>query len=119
MLLVIPAMLFGSYCMPFVLVAIWWCLGSNQGLKCAAARCPALQARAHRACVSSRAGHSLLTVSVTEALKKRTTRLRPDPVAIGLRRWNLRGLLTNYSFPSGDTAQVVHTVVLMRLLFAR
>ena len=48
---------------------------------------------------------SVSTVLVTEACKKRTHRDRPAHGHIHLRRFNLRSLLTNFSFPSGDSAQ--------------
>ena len=45
------------------------------------------------------------TVLVTEAFKKSTHRDRPAHGHIHARRFNLRSLLTNFSFPSGDSAQ--------------
>ena len=48
---------------------------------------------------------SVATVLTTEPFKKRTRRDRPAHAAIAARRLNLRSLLTNYAFPSGDSAQ--------------
>jgi len=46
-----------------------------------------------------------ITVSVTQFSKKYTQRLRPDPIYIQKKLFDFRTKLTNYSFPSGDTAQ--------------
>ena len=47
----------------------------------------------------------MLTVLLTESVKKRTRRDRPVHSSIHPRLFNLRSLLTNFSFPSGDSAQ--------------
>lgn len=38
-------------------------------------------------------------------MKKVAKRPRPDPQLVVHRRWNVRGLLKNFAFPSGDSAQ--------------
>ena len=48
---------------------------------------------------------SVATVLTTEPFKKLTRRDRPAHPTIHPRLLNLRSLLTNYSFPSGDSAQ--------------
>jgi hypothetical protein len=45
---------------------------------------------------------------VTEKMKKAIGRERPSLSKIARRKFNLRGLLTNPAFPSGDSAQVSH-----------
>ena len=57
----------------------------------------------------------ILTVAVTETLKKRFGRARPHPRDISQRRFNLRGMLTNHAFPSGDSAQVCKRIRCRRL----
>ena len=58
-----------------------------------------------RLCPVSFSRLSVSTVLLTEACKKGTHRERPLHGTIHLRRFNLRSLLTNFSFPSGDSAQ--------------
>ena len=61
---------------------------------------------------------SVSTVLVTEACKKHTHRDRPAHGHIHHRRFNLRSLLTNFSFPSGDSAQAA-VLGLSFFLYAR
>ena len=84
-LLVVPAMATGSYFMPFSLLAF----GAVAG--------PGWMAMA--------AVSGLATVVCTESMKRTFERQRPLQERIARRRWNLRGLLKNHAFPSGDTAQ--------------
>lgn len=83
---VITGLCFGSRGMPFTLAIIWFFLGNRAGF----------------AAIFS----CILTVAITETLKKQFGRDRPHPKDIAQRRFNLRGMLTNHAFPSGDSAQV-------------
>jgi len=84
-LLVIPGLLCSSHCVPGLIVLIYLMAGVPLGLFTTIA--------------------SLLTVAVTETIKKSTQRERPEHEIVRHRLLNLRSLLTNYSFPSGDSAQ--------------
>lgn len=54
-----------------------------------------------------------ITVSITQFGKRLFGRHRPDPKQLASKRLDFRTRLTNYSFPSGDTAQVCsYTLVL-------
>ncbi len=46
-----------------------------------------------------------MTVAFSTVLKRHTRRKRPAAADIAPRWWDLRAELTNFSFPSGDTAQ--------------
>ena len=49
--------------------------------------------------------YSLLTAALTTCGKRLTKRLRPCPSTLGRKFFNIRGLESNFSFPSGDSAQ--------------
>jgi len=46
-----------------------------------------------------------ITVFITQISKKIIKRLRPDANTLGIKMLDLRSPLTNFAFPSGDTAQ--------------
>jgi membrane-associated phospholipid phosphatase len=94
--LVGPALLCGRFGAPLILAASHWLLDAF-----------ALHAFA-----------ALATVVVTETMKKATRRPRPAPVDIGARTFNLRGLLQNYAFPSGDSAQAAVLGTVWKLQYA-
>jgi membrane-associated phospholipid phosphatase len=48
---------------------------------------------------------SLLTASITTFLKRLTKRDRPPAASLAHKIFNIRALETNFSFPSGDSAQ--------------
>ena len=48
---------------------------------------------------------SLFTASITTCIKRLTRRDRPPPASLAHKIFNIRGLETNFSFPSGDSAQ--------------
>ena len=56
-----------------------------------------------------------ILLGVTTLLKKITNRERPEPCAE--RKYDFRSVETNKSFPSGDTAQMAHLLILMFLNF--
>ncbi|MES1908476.1 MAG: hypothetical protein MHM6MM_009678 [Cercozoa sp. M6MM] len=84
-ILAVPAMAFGTYGMPLTILLYLVYFGWRAVLPMSLA--------------------SLTTVAITEQLKKRVARRRPHHESIGKRKFNLRGLLKNHAFPSGDTAQ--------------
>ena len=86
-LIVVPGMAFGTYFMPLTIGLICYCHKERTKI------------------VYLTVASSICTVLVSEVLKKSTRRARPNLEGIAPRAFNLRGLLSNYSFPSGDTAQ--------------
>ncbi|MBZ0136287.1 MAG: phosphatase PAP2 family protein [Planctomycetes bacterium] len=95
-LLAVPGMLFGSYLMPLTVLALSLWLGWRFGA------------------VSVMT--ALTTVAVTGPLKHVFVRPRPEPLK-GARVFKLRKLVSNPSFPSGDSAQAGAMVTLV-ILFA-
>lgn len=96
---IIPAMICGNHVMPFLVVFLTIIQYQYHGI--------------------SFGGVLLLnvifTVFITENLKIMTDRARPTHAHTRRRRFNVRGLLTNPSFPSGDSAQ--GAVVAVTMLF--
>jgi membrane-associated phospholipid phosphatase len=92
-LLAIPGMLFGSYLMPLLIVA----LGLWLGWQFAAVT------------VMS----SLTTLAITHPLKHAINRRRPEPP--DARALKLRKLVNNPAFPSGDSAQAGAVATLLVL----
>lgn len=84
-LLAIPGLCCSSHCVPGVLALTYLTTSIPLGLVATVA--------------------SVATVATTEPFKKHTRRDRPAHATIHPRLLNLRSLLTNYSFPSGDSAQ--------------
>lgn len=84
-LLAIPGLCCSSHCVPGIIALIFLSTSIPLGLLTTVA--------------------SVATVLTTEPFKKSTRRDRPAHSTIHPRLLNLRSLLTNYSFPSGDSAQ--------------
>jgi membrane-associated phospholipid phosphatase len=93
--LALPGMLFGSYVMPFFILA----LGIWVGWKFAAV-----------ATMSA-----LTTLAITNPMKHWINRPRPDPLDQP-RALTLRKLVNNPAFPSGDSAQAGNLTLLLILL---
>ena len=92
--LVVPGMLFGSYVMPLTLGALALWLGWQFG---------ALAVMT-----------ALTTVAISNPMKHWIGRDRPQPLE-SLRAFKLRKLVTNPSFPSGDSAQAGAMIMLVIL----
>jgi len=84
-LLVIPGLICSSHCVPGIIILTYLTISIKFGIFFTIS--------------------SVLTVVLTEIMKKNTQRDRPDFHTINSRHMNLRSLLTNFSFPSGDSAQ--------------
>ena len=84
-LLAIPGLCCSSHCVPGIIALTYLSTSIPLGLLTTVA--------------------SVATVLTTEPFKKRTRRDRPAHTSIHPRLLNLRSLLTNYAFPSGDSAQ--------------
>ena len=84
-LLAIPGLACSSHCVPGILALVYLTTSIPLGLLTTVA--------------------SVATVLTTEPFKKNTRRDRPAHASIHPRLLNLRSLLNNYSFPSGDSAQ--------------
>ena len=84
-LLAIPGLCCSSHCVPGILALTYLSTSIPLGLLATAA--------------------SVATVATTEPFKKQSRRDRPAHATIHPRLLNLRSLLTNFSFPSGDSAQ--------------
>lgn len=93
--LVVPGMLFGVYAMPVVIVALGLWLGWRIGALAALA--------------------SVATLAVTNPLKRIIGRPRPAPLEAS-RAFTLRSLVSNPSFPSGDSAQAASVATLLVLM---
>lgn len=94
-LLAVPGMLFGSYVMPLLLVALGIWLGW---------RFTAVATMS-----------ALTTLAITNPLKHYVNRPRPEPLEAP-RALKLRKLVNNPAFPSGDSAQAGNVAVLLVLL---
>lgn len=94
--LVLPAMLFGSYVMPLTVLALGLWLGWKFGAVAVMT--------------------ALTTVAVTNPMKHWIGRDRPQPLE-AVRAFKLRKLVSNPSFPSGDSAQAGAMIMLV-ILFA-
>lgn len=95
-LFLLPAWLCGTAGMPIVLIGILLLFGIGPY---------------HLALLSC-----LLTVALSEKMKKSFQRNRPQLDKIAKRVWNVRGKLRNYSMPSGDSAQAAVTTGSLLLL---
>lgn len=94
--LVVPGMLFGSYVMPFTIIALGLWLGWKFGAVAVMT--------------------AITTLALTNPLKHLIRRDRPAPLEAS-RAFKLRKLVNNPSFPSGDSAQAGAMVALV-ILFA-
>lgn len=93
--LAVPGMLFGSYVMPLLIVALGVWLGWRFGAVATMS--------------------ALTTLAITNPLKHLIGRARPEPLEAP-RALKLRKLVNNPAFPSGDSAQAGTVVVLLMLL---
>jgi undecaprenyl-diphosphatase len=91
-LLALPGMLFGSYVLPFFVVALGILLGWRFGVVAVMSM--------------------LTTLAITHPLKHWINRERPEPLAQP-RALKLRKLVKNPSFPSGDSAQAGNITLLL------
>lgn len=97
--MIVPAMACGTYCMPLTLLAFASVAGSPW--------------------MALAAGSATATVLCSQMMKRVFARRRPDPSMLAKRRWNLRGMLTNAAFPSGDTAQAASLAVVAAMWTGR
>ncbi|MCA8913609.1 MAG: phosphatase PAP2 family protein [Planctomycetes bacterium] len=93
--LVVPGMLFGSYVMPFTILALGFWLGWRFGTVCTMA--------------------AVTTVAITNPMKHWIGRDRPQPLE-AQRAIKIRKLVSNPAFPSGDSAQAGAITTLLILL---
>lgn len=82
--LLVPGLMFGSYLMPVLILALGLWLGWKFGMACTLA--------------------AITTVAITGTLKHRIARPRPEPLQVQ-RAFALRALVHNPALPSGDSAQ--------------
>ena len=91
----LPGMLFGSYVMPFTILALGFWLGWRFGTVCTMA--------------------AVTTVAITNPMKHWIGRDRPQPLE-AQRAIKIRKLVSNPAFPSGDSAQAGAITTLLILL---
>ncbi|KAK8803799.1 hypothetical protein WA158_001493 [Blastocystis sp. Blastoise] len=84
-LVLIPGILFGRHCFPYVIIAVFILCGQSIGLHMTIS--------------------SVLTVALTEILKYVFRRDRPHVDAVNNKLIHMRQYLNNPAFPSGDSAQ--------------
>mmetsp|Transcript_119461 Transcript_119461/g.273715 ORF Transcript_119461/g.273715 Transcript_119461/m.273715 type:complete len:202 (-) Transcript_119461:17-622(-) len=104
--LLLPALITSYVGVPLMLLGIFVCMGwRSAAAYLVGVRCTVFLFWGCHLLVARTSAQVLATLLSTSGMKRVTNRERPRLEHIGLRKVSIRGMETNKSFPSGDSAQ--------------